>query len=295
MRVAVTGASGLIGRALCADLTADNHDVVRLVRRTPSAPDELGWDPVNGEVDLAGLDGVDVIVHLAGAGVGDHRWTEQYKAEIRDSRVLGTTTIASAAAALVRKPRALISASAIGYYGDRGDERLTEASDKGTGFLSDVVADWEAAADPARHAGIRVAHPRTGLVVSSEGGAWQRMIKLFKFGIGGRLGQGEQYWSFISIADEIAALRFLIDNENLDGAFNLTAPHPVTNREATADLAAALKRPAKLPVPSFALRVALGEFSIEVLGSSRVIPTRLTEAGFAWTAPTMPEALEQIL
>ena len=291
MRVAVTGASGLIGRALCADLTADNHDVVRLVRRTPSAPEELGWDPVNGEVDLAGLEGVDVIVHLAGAGVGDHRWTEQYKAEIRDSRVLGTTTIASAAAALVRKPRALISASAIGYYGDRGDERLTEASDKGTGFLSDVVADWEAAADPARHAGIRVAHPRTGLVVSSEGGAWQRMIKLFKFGIGGRLGQGEQYWSFISIADEIAALRFLIDNENLDGAFNLTAPHPVTNREATADL----KRPAKLPVPSFALRVALGEFSIEVLGSSRVIPTRLTEAGFAWTAPTMPEALEQIL
>lgn len=295
MRVAITGASGLIGTALCADLEADNHTVIRLVRRAPQAPSEVRWDPRSGEVDLAALEGVDAIVHLAGAGVGDHRWTENYKAQIRDSRVLGTTTIASAAAALTAKPKVLVSGSAIGFYGDRADERLTEDSGKGMGFLSDVVADWEAAADPARHAGIRVVNPRTGLVVSTNGGAWQRMVKLFKLGLGGRLGSGEQYWSFISLADEVRALRFLIDNEALTGPINLTAPNPVTNREATTALASALNRPAALPVPSFALRAALGEFSIEVLGSSRVIPTRLLDAGFSWSAPTMGDALAQAL
>lgn len=295
MRVAITGASGLIGTALCADLESDGHTVLRMVRRDAQSASEVRWDPRSGEVDLAALEGVDAIVHLAGAGVGDHRWTESYKAEIRDSRVLGTTTIASAAAALTNKPSVLVSGSAIGFYGDRGDERLTEDSGKGMGFLSDVVADWEAAADPARHADIRVVHPRTGLVVSTQGGAWQRMVKLFKLGMGGRLGSGEQFWSFISLADEVAALRYLIDNEGLSGAVNLTAPDPVTNREATADLAAALKRPAALPVPSFALKAVLGEFSIEVLGSSRVIPTRLLDAGFNWSAPTMRDALAQAL
>ncbi len=295
MRIAITGASGLIGSALCASLAVDGHTVQRLVRRDPINEAEVQWNPQSGEVDIAALEGVDAIVHLAGAGVGDHRWTESYKAEIRDSRVLGTTAIASAAGALKTKPRVLVSASAIGFYGDRGDEELTEDSRKGVGFLSDVVADWEAAADPARHADIRVVHPRTGLVVSDKGGAWQRMIKLFKFGVGGRLGTGDQYWSYISIADEVAALRFLIDNESLQGPINLTSPNPVTNREATTALASALNRPAFLPVPSLALRAALGEFSIEVLGSSRVLPTRLTEAGFTWTAPTMSEALAAIL
>lgn len=295
MRVAITGASGLIGSALCENLLADGHQVQRLVRRAPGNASEIRWNPRTGDVDLATLEGVDAIVHLAGAGVGDHRWTEAYKTEIEESRVLGTMGIASAAASLKTKPRVLVSASAIGFYGDRGDEQLTEESRKGTGFLSDVVADWEAAADPARHADIRVVHPRTGLVVSEKGGAWERMIKLFKFGVGGRLGSGNQYWSYISLADEIAALRFLIDAESLEGPVNLTAPNPVTNREATAALAAALGRPAILPVPSLALKAVLGEFSIEVLGSSRVIPTRLQEAGFSWSATTMKQALTQIL
>ena len=295
MKIAVTGASGLIGSALCADLTSVGHDVVRLVRRQPRDSAEIQWDPKRGDVDLAGLQGVQAIVHLAGAGVGDHRWTDAYKREIRDSRVLGTATIAKAAAALDPKPETLVSGSAIGYYGDRGEEVLTEDSAKGTGFLCDVVADWEAAADPAREADIRVVHPRTGLVVSQHGGAWQRMIKLFRAGIGGRLGSGTQYWSFISIQDEIAALRFLIDNRELEGPVNLTAPTPITNKQATKDLAHALHRPAALPVPSFALKAALGEFSSEVLSSSRVIPQRLTNAGFRWSAPTMEEALRQIL
>lgn len=295
MRVAVTGASGLIGTALCTSLEGDGHTVLRLVRRETANPSEVTWNPATGDVDLAALANVDAIVHLAGAGVGDHRWSEEYKQEIRSSRVLGTTTIASAAAALDPKPAVLVCASAIGYYGDRGDEKLTEQSSKGTGFLSDVVADWEAAADPARHAGIRVVNARTGLVVSEAGGAWERMIKLFKAGVGGRLGSGKQVWSFISLDDEVAALRFLIDNESLNGPVNLTSPHPVTNSEATKALAHALNRPAALPVPAFALKIALGEFSTEVLSSSRVLPQRLTEAGFTWSAPTMDQALQQIL
>lgn len=295
MKIAVTGASGLIGQALCADLSRDGHEVVRLVRRAPSGPAEVFWDPAAGDLDVHGLDGVETIYHLAGAGVGDHRWTDEYKALIRDSRVLGTSTITSAAAAMSTPPAVVVCASAIGYYGDRGDEILTEDSEKGTGFLSDVVADWEAAADPARHAGIRVVNARTGLVVSDKGGAWQRMIKLFKMGVGGRLGSGDQYWSFISIADEVRALRYLADSPNLEGPVNLTAPHPVTNAEATAALGKALRRPSFLPAPAFALRAALGEFSIEVLGSSRVIPKRLSETDFTFTAPTMQEALQQIL
>lgn len=295
MRVAVTGASGLIGTALVEDLRADGHEVVRLVRRTASAPDEARWDPQSGQVDLERLEGSDAIVHLAGAGVGDHRWTDSYKREISESRTLGTEAIARAAAALTTPPSVLVSASAIGYYGERGSEALTEESSKGTGFLSDVCADWEAAADPARHADIRVVHPRTGLVVSAEGGAWQRMIKLFKLGAGGRLGSGEQYWSFIGIRDEVRALRFLIDSTELSGPVNLTAPNPVTNRQATKALAEALHRPALLPAPAWALKLVLGEFSTEVLGSSQVLPAKLQDAGFVWEAPEMSQALTAIL
>lgn len=295
MRVAVTGASGLIGSALCESLIADGHEVVTLVRRPPTGPSEVRWDPRSGDVDVAGLVGVEAIVHLAGAGVGDHRWTDEYKDEIRDSRVLGTTAIARAAAELNPLPRVLVCGSAIGFYGDRGDETLTEESSKGTGFMSDVVADWEAAADPARHAGIRVVHARTGLVVSQHGGAWERMIKIFRLGGGGKMGSGKQVWSFISLRDEVAALRYLIDNEALNGPINLTSPHPVTNAEATKSLAEAMHRPSFVPVPAFALKIALGEFSTEVLSSSRVIPARLLDAGFTWSAPTMDDALRQIL
>ncbi|NQU36343.1 MAG: TIGR01777 family protein [Actinobacteria bacterium] len=293
MRIAITGASGLIGSALTESLTNDGHHVLRLVRRQPTSHDEVRWDPKAGDIDLPGLAGTESIVHLAGAGVGDHRWTDDYKREIHDSRVLGTQTIARAAAEL--GVASLISGSAIGYYGDRGDEKLTEESTKGYGFLSDVVADWEAAADSARLAGVRVTYARTGLVVSSEGGAWKRMLPLFKAGVGGRLGSGNQYWAFISLADEVKALRFLIDNDSISGPVNLTAPEPVTNRTATEVLASELHRPAFAAVPAFALKIALGEFSSDVLGSTRAMPTRLAQANFAWDDPTMHDAVAAII
>jgi hypothetical protein len=293
MRIAVTGASGLIGSALVPALRARGDEVVRLVRRAPSAPDEVRWDPRSGDVDLAGLAGIQGIVHLAGAGVGDKRWTDAYKAEIRDSRVQGTTTIAKAAAALDPKPAVLVCGSAIGYYGDTGDRIVTEQSPQGAGFLADVVADWEASARPAIDAGIRVPFARTGLVVSSQGGAWKRLMPIFKAGLGGKIGSGSQYWSFISLRDEIAALIALLDDERYAGPVNLTAPTPVTNSEVTAAMGRVLGRPTMLPVPAFALKIALGEFSQDVLGSQRVIPTVLEADGFTWSDPTIDEAISQ--
>ena len=293
MRVAVTGASGLIGSALVPALRARGDEVVRLVRRAPSAPDEVRWDPRSGDVDLAGLAGIQGIVHLAGAGVGDKRWTDAYKAEIRNSRVQGTTTIAKAAAALDPKPAVLVCGSAIGYYGDTGDRIVTEQSPQGAGFLADVVADWEASARPAIDAGIRVPFARTGLVVSSQGGAWKRLMPIFKAGLGGKIGSGSQYWSFISLRDEIAALIALLDDERYAGPVNLTAPTPVTNSEVTAAMGRVLGRPTMLPVPAFALKIALGEFSQDVLGSQRVIPTVLEADGFTWSDPTIDEAISQ--
>ncbi|MBM3685687.1 MAG: TIGR01777 family protein [Actinobacteria bacterium] len=305
MRVAVTGASGLIGSALVPALRARGHEVIRLVRRAPAAPDEVRWDPSTGDVarrvgeaapvglDLAGLAGVDGIVHLAGAGVGDKRWTDAYKAEILDSRVQGTTTIARAAAALDPKPSVLVCGSAIGYYGDTGDHAVTEESPQGAGFLADVVAQWEASAQPAIDAGIRVPYARTGLVVSSKGGAWKRLMPIFKAGLGGKVGSGKQYWSFISMRDEIAALIALLEDDRYRGPVNLTAPTPVTNSEVTAAMGRVLGRPTVLPVPAFALKVALGEFSQDVLGSQRVLPKVLEHDGFAWSDPTIDSAIRQ--
>jgi uncharacterized protein (TIGR01777 family) len=305
MRVAVTGASGLIGSALVPALRARGHEVVRLVRRPASAPDEVRWDPRSGDVarrdggaapvglDLAGLAGVQGIVHLAGAGVGDKRWTDAYKAEILDSRVQGTSTIAQAAVALDPRPSVLVSGSAIGYYGDTGDHAVTEESPQGAGFLADVVAQWEAAARPAIDAGIRVPLARTGLVVSSKGGAWKRLMPIFKAGLGGRVGPGSQYWSFISLRDEVAALIALLEDDRYAGPVNLTAPTPVTNAEVTAAMGRVLGRPTLLPVPSFALKIALGEFSQDVLGSQRVLPTVLEHDGFTWQDPSIDAAIRQ--
>jgi uncharacterized protein (TIGR01777 family) len=305
MRVAVTGASGLIGSALVPALRARGHEVVRLVRRPASAPDEVRWDPRSGDVarrdggaapvglDLAGLAGVQGIVHLAGAGVGDKRWTDAYKAEILDSRVQGTSTIAQAAVALDPRPSVLVSGSAIGYYGDTGDHAVTEESPQGAGFLADVVAQWEAAARPAIDAGIRVPLARTGLVVSSKGGAWKRLMPIFKAGLGGRVGSGSQYWSFISLRDEVAALIALLEDDRYAGPVNLTAPTPVTNAEVTAAMGRVLGRPTLLPVPSFALKIALGEFSQDVLGSQRVLPTVLEHDGFTWQDPSIDAAIRQ--
>ena len=297
MKIAITGASGLIGTQLMPALRANGHEVLQFVRREPSSASQIKWDPTVGNkngVDRKSLEGVDAVVHLAGAGVGDHRWTQGYKKEIYDSRVLSTSTMSEAIAATENGPKIFVSASAIGIYGDTASVAIDESAPRGTGFLADVVADWEKSADAARDAGVRVVHPRTGLVVSSKGGAWGRLLPLFKLGLGGQLGDGKQYWSFISITDQIRALQWLI-SEEISGPVNLTAPNPVTNAEVTRAMSRALKRPALLPVPGIALRIALGEFSSEVLGSQRILPTALTKSGFTWSHPTIDAAISSIL
>ncbi|MFE2152386.1 TIGR01777 family oxidoreductase [Streptomyces lavendulae] len=295
MRIALTGSSGLIGKALVRSLRADGHDTVRFVRRAPADPGEARWDPRAGFVDPAGLEGVDAVVHLAGAGVGDHRWTAAYKKEIRDSRVLGTAAIARAVAALDRPPAVLVCGSAIGYYGDTGDRPVDEGAPAGTGFLPSVCVDWEAAAAPARAAGIRTVFARTGLVVAAGGGAWGKLFPVFRAGIGGRLGNGRQYWSYISLDDEVAALRHIVDTPALAGPVNLTAPHPLTNREVTAAMGRILHRPTVCAVPAPVMRLALGEFAGDVLGSQRVLPTRLLESGFAFRHPGIEESIRAAL
>jgi uncharacterized protein (TIGR01777 family) len=291
MRIAVTGASGLIGSALTRSLTAEGHEVVRLVRRAPSGPDEVRWDPEAGTVDTAGLAGTEAIVHLAGAGIGDHRWNDARKKVLRDSRVNGTAAIARAAASLDAPPGVLLCGSAIGYYGDTGDAWADEDSPVGEGFLAELVQDWEAAAEPARAAGIRTAHARTGLVVAKEGGAWGPLFKLAKAGLGGRMGNGRQFWSYIALHDELAALRHIIDTPELSGPVNLTAPEPLTNREITAAMGRVLRRPTLAAVPGPVLRIALGEFAGDVLGSQRVRPKRLQESGFAYAFPQIDQAI----
>ncbi|MFD3677402.1 TIGR01777 family oxidoreductase [Streptomyces sp. NPDC058613] len=295
MRIAVTGSTGLIGKALVQSLRADGHEVVRFVRRAPAAADEARWDPARGDVDPAGLAGCSAVVHLAGAGVGEHRWTDAYKREIRDSRVLGTAAIARAAAALDGPPAVLVSGSAIGYYGDTGDRAVDEDAPAGRGFLPSVCVEWEAAAEPAAAAGIRTVHARTGLVVARDGGAWGRLFPIFRAGVGGRLGNGRQYWSYLSLRDEVAALRHIIDTPALSGPVNLTAPEPVTNRQVTEVMGRVLRRPAVLPVPAVALRVALGEFAEDVLGSQRVRPARLLESGFVFRDPSIEQAIRAAL
>ncbi|MFG2759547.1 TIGR01777 family oxidoreductase [Streptomyces wuyuanensis] len=299
MRIAVTGASGLIGSALVRSLRAGGpgggHEVVRLVRRAPAAADEVLWDPARQYVDAAGLIGCEAVVHLAGAGVGDRRWSEAYKKEIRDSRVLGTTALAEALASLEEPPRVLVCGSAIGYYGDTGDRAVDESSPPGTGFLPGVCEEWEAAAAPAEEAGVRVAFARTGLVVAREGGAWGRLFPVFRAGLGGRLGGGSQFWSFISLRDEVAALRHIVDTDTLSGPVNLTAPDPLTNREVTAAMGRVLHRPTLLTVPPIALRLYLGEFAEDVLGSQRVLPRKLLESGFVFTHPSIDAAIRAAL
>ncbi|MEV7614622.1 TIGR01777 family oxidoreductase [Streptomyces sp. NPDC089799] len=295
MRITVTGSTGLIGTALVRSLRADGHEVVRLVRRTPAAADEARWDPGTGYVDPAALAGCAAVVNLAGAGVGDRRWTEAYKKEIRNSRVVGTSTLARAVAALDQRPAVFLNASAVGYYGDTGDRVVDEGFPAGEGFLPSVCVAWEAAAAPAHEAGVRTVFARTGLVVAREGGAWGRMFPLFRAGLGGRLGDGRQYWPFIALPDHVAALRHLLDTPGLSGPVNVCAPEPRTNRDITAAMGRVLRRPTPFPVPAPALRLALGEMAQDVLGSHRTRPARLLESGFAFRYPDVEGALRAAL
>lgn len=292
MRIVIGGSSGLIGTELVDSLRKDGHEVLRLVRRKATAPSEIYWNPASGELDFAQIAGANVIINLAGAGVGDSRWTDKYKALILSSRVDSTSLLAKAAAEI--KPEVFIAGSAIGWYGDTADQQVDETTPAGSGFLADVVVAWEKAAEPARAAGVRVVNIRTGLVAAKNGGAWSRLLPIFKLGAGGKLGSGKQYWSFISMRDEIAAIKFVISNSKISGPVNLTAPEPATNAEVTKAMSKVFNRPALLPVPAFALKSILGEFSQEVLGSARVIPRVLLDSGFVFQDPNIGSAMRTL-
>ncbi|HEY7719519.1 MAG TPA: TIGR01777 family oxidoreductase [Pedococcus sp.] len=294
-RVAITGASGLIGGALSAFLSERGDDVVHLVRRPERTTAEISWDPTRRELDPARLAGVDAVVHLAGVGVGDKRWTPSRKQEIFASRVDGTHTLATALAA-ADHPIRLVSQSAVGYYGsDRGSELLTEDSDSGQGFLAEVVRAWEAAAEPARAAGLHVVHPRTGIVLAPGAGAMGPLLRLAQLGLAGPLGSGDQYWPWITLRDTVRGLAFLVDHPDLDGAVNLVGPAPARQKDIAAELGRQLHRPALLPAPGMGLRLYLGEFANDILGSQRVMPTRLTQAGFVHDDDTLPKAVTWLL
>ena len=298
MRIAVTGSSGLIGSRLVPALVEDGHDVLRLVRRTPRTADEHRWDPQHQRIDPTLLADVDAVVNLAGTGVGDKRWSEKRKREILRSRVDATTTVstalAAAAAADPGRERVLLSASAVGFYGDTGDRVVRENAPAGTDFLAHVCEQWETATAPAEQAGIRVVKLRTGLVLG-RGGLLGKLAPLFRLGLGGRLGSGEQYWPWISLTDEVDAIRFLL-TAPVSGPVNLTGPAPVTNAEFTRALGQVLRRPAVLPAPGFALRTALGEFApVGVLAGQRAVPAALEAAGFTWSHPDVTSALRSAL
>ena len=289
-KIAVTGASGLIGSALCAQLKSEGHQVIKVVRRAARVADEVSWNPLKGEIDLAGLDGADAVFHLAGAGVGDKRWSAAYRSEILNSRLLSTTTIANACEQI--QPEVFISASAIGYYGETGDRSVTETDRGGEDFLSIVCREWELVANQAPS--VRTVKLRTGLVLDPTGGTLGRMLPIFKFGLGGKLGSGKQWWSWITLHDQIRAMIFLM-NSKIEGPVNITSPNPVTNQQFTAALARALKRPAFFPAPAFALRAVLGGFSTEILGSKRVMPKVLLDNDFEFDYPHLLAALTELV
>jgi uncharacterized protein len=297
MKVAVTGSSGLIGSALVVDLRSQGHQVIRLVRRSPRSADEVRWDPESADAGLSpkpeALEGLGACVHLAGAGLASRRWTARYKAEIRASRVLGTRALAGALTKLGSPPATLLSASAIGWYGDTGGRQVDESAPAGTAFLARLVRDWEAATGPAAQAGIRVVNLRSGLVLTPAGGLLARLLPLARLGLCPRFASGTQAMSWISLSDEIRAIGFLLSRKDVTGPVNLTAPVAVTNSEFTTGLTAAVRR-RDLPwlrVPAPLLRLGLGEASVELLTSSRVTPKRLLEAGYSFRHRTLPEAL----
>lgn len=295
MRVAITGSQGLIGSAVAAALRARGHRVIRLVRDGTGGPDDVAWQPASGRIDAARLEGVEAAVHLAGESLAA-RWTPEQKTAIRESRLRGTGLLAGALAGLAARPRVLVSASAVGYYGNRGDEVLTEASEPGTGFLADLCRDWEAAADPARRAGIRVTHPRFGVVLSGHGGILAKIVPIFRLGAGGPLGHGHQYLPWVALDDAVGAILLALEPDGVAGPINVVAPHAVTNRDFTSALGRALGRPAMLPVPAVALRAMFGEMADEaLLASQRVEPARLKAAGYEFRFGELEPALRHAL
>jgi uncharacterized protein len=294
MKVLVTGATGLIGSALAAVLRKQGQEVVSLTRSEARRTGEFRWDPEQGYVDPAALHGIDAVVHLAGETVAG-RWTEKKKQRILDSREKGTRLVSNAIAALDRPPGVLVCASGISVYDDRGDETLTEDSPDGAGFLADVVRAWEGAADPARAAGIRVVHTRFGIVQSARGGALKTQLPLFKLGLGGPVGGGRQYVSWVALDDVVGAIAFALSHDGLSGPVNVTAPAPVTQGEYARTLGRVLRRPAVLPAPAFAVRAILGEFANEVLESRRVVPKKLMDGDYAFRHRTLEPALRHLL
>jgi len=295
MKIVISGASGLIGTQLVTSLKSSGHEVVQLVRRSAAAG-QIMWDPKSGKLDPASLEGCDAVIHLSGAGIGDKRWSDAYRKEILDSRTTTTSLLANTIASLQRKPSVFLSGSAIGIYGARGDEQLTETSAHGTGFLADVCKQWEAAAKPAVDAGVRTVFLRTGIVLSPKGGALKKLLPLFRLGVGGKFGNGKQWQSWISMDDEVASIIHLL-TANVSGAVNLTAPQPVTNAEFTKVLARVVKRPAIVPVPTFAPKILLGGELADALlfTGQRVMPQALTASGYVFKHSTLESALRSLL
>ena len=295
MKIVISGASGLIGKRLVEQLQQHGHDVVRLVRRA-AGTGEVMWDPKAGVLSASALEGADAVIHLSGAGIGDKRWTTSYKREILESRTITTNLIATTIANMNRKPSVFLSGSAIGIYGPRGDEQLNEVSTDGTSFLADVCKQWEDAAKPASDAGIRTVLLRTGIVLTTKGGALKKQLPLFQLGLGGKFGNGKQWQSWISIDDEVGAIEHLL-TANVSGAVNLTAPNPVTNAEFTSTLARVVKRPAFLPIPTFAPKAILGGELADALlfTGQRVLPAALNASGYQFVHPTLEVALRALL
>lgn len=296
MKVIISGASGLVGTELVSFLTERGHSIQRLVRLESTASGEISWNPESGTIDKKALEGADAIVHLAGESIAEGKWTPEKKKRILDSRIQGTTLLAKALATLKTPPKVLISASAIGYYGDRGEEILREDSRPGVGFLPQICEAWEAAAAPAGEKGIRVVHPRIGIVLSARGGALAKMLPPFKLGVGGKLGSGQQFMSWIAIDDLIGVIDYALTNETVNGAINAVAPNPVTNLEFTRALGNVLKRPTIFPVPAIVIRTIFGEMADALLlSSTRVHPAKLIGASYAFRYPELEGALHRVL
>lgn len=295
MRVLISGITGLIGSQLAQQLRADGHTVLGLSRSAAGRDDLIEWSPANGQLDPILLDGFDIVVHLAGESIAS-RWTERKKQRIRSSRIDGTSLLATTLARVERRPRLFISASAVGYYGDRGGETLTEQAHPGQGFLAEVAVAWERAADPAREAGIRVVHLRFGMVLSPKGGALGQMLTPFRFGLGGRIGSGRQFWPWISLDDAVALLTTAMTDERYEGPLNAVAPEVPTCREFVAALGRAIRRPTILPVPAFAVRLLFGEMAdAALLASTRTIPAVIERLGFTFRHPTLKSCFASIL